>query len=102
MSKEPDAKSFRHLAIHAVTFNTRGMHNTRMDLHHILNSQTKLTLLYLTESKHNQIKSIWREALKDCKLTHKNTLELDLNTNRRLAGTIFATRIDVYKDATPI
>jgi hypothetical protein len=68
--KETTNTSYRHPAIHAVTFNTRGMHNTILDLHRILNSKHKPTIINLTETKHSHIKSIWRDTLKDYKLTH--------------------------------
>ena len=77
------------------------MHNPILDLHRILNSKSKRIILYLTETKHNHIKSIWREALLNYKLTHAFS-KLDPTTNRRSAGTILATRKDVYKEATPI
>jgi len=75
------------------------MYNTILDLHYTLNSKAKPTILYLTEAKHGRIKFIWREALRDYKLTHASP-KLDPTTNRRLAGTILATRKDVYKDVT--
>jgi hypothetical protein len=78
------------------------MHNTILNLHRILNSKTKPTILYLTETKHIHIKFIWREALRDYKLTHTSPTLIDPTTNRRSFGTILATRMDVYKDATPI
>jgi hypothetical protein len=101
MNKEPDTKSDRHPAIRAVAFNIRGMHNTILDLHHIINSEIRPTQLYLTDTKHSHIKSIWREALKDYKLTPIPPT-LDPSTNRRSVGTILATRRDVYKEATRI
>jgi len=101
LNKETDPKTYRHPAIHAVAFNTRGVHNNILDLHRILNSKTKPTILYLTETSHSHIKSIWREALRDYELTHTSP-KLDPTTNRRSAGTILATRRDVYKDVTSI
>jgi hypothetical protein len=65
--------AYRHPAIHAVAFNTRGMHNTILDLHHILNSKHKPTIINLTETIQSHIKSIWRDTLKDYKLTHTHT-----------------------------
>jgi len=101
LNKETDPIPYRHPAIYAVTFNTRGMHTTILNLHRILNSKSKPTILYLTETKHSHIKSTWREALTEYKLTHTSP-KLDPTTNRRLAGTILATRRDMYKDITPI
>jgi len=98
---ETATTTYRHPATHAVTFNTRGMHNTIMDLHHILNSKLKPTIIHLTETKHSHIKSIWRESLKHYNLTHTPP-KLDPDTLRRSAGTILVTRRDVYKEATPI
>jgi hypothetical protein len=49
------------------------MHNTILDLHHTLNSKHKPTIINLTETKHKHIKSIWRDILKDYKLTHTHT-----------------------------
>ena len=58
-----------------VTFNTMGMHNTILDLHHILSTPTKPTILHLTETKHSHIKSIWKEALKKL-YTHPHITEI--------------------------
>jgi hypothetical protein len=77
------------------------MHNIILDLHHILNSNHKPTIISLTETKHSHIKSIWRDTLKDYKLIHTPP-KLDPNTLRRSAGTILAIRRDIYKEATPI
>ena len=77
------------------------MHNTILDLHHILNTQIKPTILHLTETIHNHIKSIWREALKDYKLIHTYPT-LDPTTNQRSGGTILAVRRDTYKNANAI
>jgi hypothetical protein len=101
LNKETGPKTYRHPAIHAVTFNTRGMHNTILDLNRILNSITKPSILYLTETEYGHIKSIWREALRDYKRTHTSP-KLYPTTNRRSAGTILATRRDVYKVVAPI
>ena len=43
----------RYPSIKAVTFDKRGMHNTILHLHHILNAQSKPTIIHLTETKHN-------------------------------------------------
>jgi hypothetical protein len=51
LSKVADTETYRHLVIHAVTFNTRGMRSTILDLHHILTSKIKPTMLYLAETK---------------------------------------------------
>jgi len=77
------------------------MHNTILDLHRILNSKQKPTIIHLTETKHSHIKSIWRESLKDYRLTHTPP-RLDPDTLRRSADTILATRRDVCKEANPI
>jgi len=77
------------------------MHNTIIDLHQILKTQTKPTTLHLTKTRHIHIKSIWREALKDYKLIH-TCPTLDPNTNRRSGGTILAVSRDTYKDANGI
>jgi hypothetical protein len=99
--KETTNTSYRHPAIHAVTFNLRGIYNTILDLRHIFNSKHKPRIINLTETKHSHIKSIWRDTLKEYKLIHTHP-KLDPNTLRRSAGTILATRRDVYKEATPI
>ena len=49
LNKETDPTPYRHPAIHAVTFNTRGMHNTILNLHRILNTTTKPIIIYHTE-----------------------------------------------------
>ena len=77
--------TYRHPPIKAVTFNTRGMHSTILDLHHLLNTQSKLIIIHLTESKHSNVMSIWRESLKKYKLIHTCPL-LDPTTNRRSGG----------------
>ncbi len=100
-SKDTDTITYRHPVIHAVTFNTRGMHITILDLHQILKSKHKQTIIHLTETKHSHIKSIWREALENYKLKHTSQ-KLDPTTQSRSADNILATRRDVYKDATPI
>jgi hypothetical protein len=66
-----------------------------------MNTQEKKTILHLTETKHNHIKSIWREALKEYKLIHTHPT-LDPTTNRRSGGTILAARRDTYKEVTRI
>ena len=96
-----DTTEYRHPPIKAVTFNTRDMHNTILDLQHIMNTQKKPTIIHLTETKHNHIKSIWREVLKDYKLVHTYPT-LDPTTNRRSGGTILAARRDTYKEVTAI
>ena len=53
------------------------------------------------ETKHSHIQSIWREELKEYKLIHASP-KLDSILNRRLAGTILATKRDIYKDFTAI
>jgi hypothetical protein len=77
------------------------MHSTVLDLHHILASKNKMTILYLTETKHSHIKSTWREALRDYKLINTST-KLEPTTNRISFGIILSIRKDIYKDATPI
>jgi hypothetical protein len=57
-NNEAATTSYRHPAIIAVTFDTRGIHNTIMDLHHILNSKQRPTIIHLTETKHSHVKSI--------------------------------------------
>jgi hypothetical protein len=77
------------------------MHNTILDLHHILNQQTKPTIIHLTETKHIHINSIWKEAFEDYKLIHTYPT-LNPITNRRSGGAILAARKDTYKDANAI
>ena len=77
------------------------MHNTTLDLQHIMNTQTKPSIIHVMEAKHNHIKSLWREALKDYKLIH-TCPTLDPTTNRRSGGTILAARRDTYKEVTTI
>jgi hypothetical protein len=55
---EPATTTYRHPANHAVAFNIRGIHNTILDLHHILNSKQKSAIIHLTKTKHSHIKSI--------------------------------------------
>ena len=88
--------TYRYPPIKAVTFNTRGMHTTVLDLHNLLNTQTKSTIIHLTETKHNRIKTIWRQTLKDYKLLH-TCPRLDPTTNRRSGGNILVARRDTYK-----
>ena len=66
-----------------------------------MNTQKKPSIIHLTDTKHNHIKSIWREALKEYKLicTHPT---LDPTTNTRSGGTILAVRRDTYKEVTTI
>jgi hypothetical protein len=101
LDKDNTNKSYRHPAIKAVTFNTRGMHNTILDIHRILSTDNKPTIISLTETKHSHIKSIWRDILKEYKLIHTPP-KLDPTTLRRSAGTILAIRRDTYKEAIPI
>jgi hypothetical protein len=77
------------------------MHNTILDLHKIVNPKTNSTLIHLTETKHINIKSVWRETLKEYKLIHSPP-KLDPITIRRSAGTILAVSRDTYKDAIAI
>ena len=51
-----------------MTFNTRGMHATILDLQRIVNIQNKPILIQITKTRHIHIKPIWRETLKDYKL----------------------------------
>ena len=86
----------------AVTSNTRGMHNTIHDLHHILNTPLIPTLIHPTETKHSHIKTtIWRWMLKDYKLQHTSP-EIYPTTNRRTTETILAVRRDICKELKPI
>ena len=96
-----DKDTYIHPPIKAVTFTTRGMHNTILDLHHLLNTQTKATIIHLTEAKHIHIKSMWKEALKEYKAIHAFP-KLEPITNRRSGGTILAARRDTYKEANAI
>jgi hypothetical protein len=77
------------------------MHNIILDLQNIMNTQKKSTLIHLTKTKHNHIKSIWREVLKYYELIHIHPT-LDPTTNRRSGGTILAARRDIYKEVTAI
>jgi len=77
------------------------MHNTILDLQHIMNTQKKPSIIHLTETKHSHIKSIWREELKYYKLVHTRPT-LEPNTNIRSGGTILAVRRDTYKEVTAI
>ena len=70
----PNTTEYRHPHITAITFNTRGMHNTILDLNNIMNTKKKPTIIHLTETKHSHIKSIWRVALKDYKLIHTHPI----------------------------
>ena len=96
-----DKNACRHPPIKVVTFNTRGMHNTILYMHHILNTQIKPTIIHLTETKHSHIKSIWRDALKDYKLIHTYPT-LDPTPNRISGKPILAARREIYKEATAI
>jgi hypothetical protein len=42
----------------------RGVHNTILDLQRIVNAPIKPTIIHLTETKHSQIKFIWREGVR--------------------------------------
>jgi len=77
------------------------MHNTIIDLRHIMNTKQKPTIIHLTETKHIHIKPIWREVLKDYKLIHTHP-NLDPTTNRRSGGTILAAGRDTYTEVTAI
>jgi hypothetical protein len=67
-----------------------------------MNTQKKPTIKHLTETKHNHIKSIWKEVLNtDYKLIHAYPT-LDPTTNRRSGETILAARRDTYKKVTAI
>jgi len=72
--------TYRQLAIKEVAFYTRDMHNTILDLQHILNTPTKPTLPILTETKHSHIKSIRRETPKEYTLINPPS-RLHRNTN---------------------
>jgi len=54
---------YTHPAITALTLNTMGMHTTIIDLQALLHTQTKPTIIALTETKHKHNKSIWRHIL---------------------------------------
>jgi len=97
----PNTFEYRHPPIKAVPFNTRGMHNTILDIQHIMNTQQNPTIRHLTETKHNHIKSIWRAVSYDYKLIHTYPT-LDPTTNRRSGGTILAARRETYKEVTAI
>ena len=99
--ESPETIEYRHPPIQSVTFNTRGMHNTILALQSIMNTQQKPTIIHITGAKHSHIKAIWREVLKDYKLTHTYPI-LDPTTNRRSGGTILAARRDTYKEVTAI
>ena len=96
-----DTNEYRHPRIKALILNTRGMHNTILDLQHIMNTQKKPSTIHLTETKHSHIKSIWREVLKDYKLVHIHPT-LDPTTDRGSGGTILAVRQHTYKEVTVI
>ena len=102
MHPEPtDTIEYGHPPVKALTFNTRGMHNTILDLQHIMNTQKNTSIIHLTETRHSHIKSVWREVLKDYKLVHTHPI-LDPTTNRRSGGTILSVRRDTYKEVTAI
>ena len=96
-----ETTEYRHPSIKAVTFNTRGMHNTILDLQHVMNTHKIPTIIHLTETKLSHIQSTWREVLKDFTLIHTYPT-LDPSTNRRSGETILAARRDEYKEITAI
>jgi hypothetical protein len=57
--------NFTHPRIKVLTLNTRGMHTTIVDLQNILTTHPDPHIIALTETKHRNIKSIWRQTLKN-------------------------------------
>ena len=93
--KHPN-EEYRNPTIKAITFGTRGMPNTILDLHHIINIPSKLILMYLSETKHNYIESIWRNTLEENTLFYTSP-KLDPVTNRRSTCTILVASRDTLK-----
>jgi exonuclease III len=87
--------------ITTLTFNTRGMHTTILDLQSLLNTQPKTNIIALTETKHMQIKSIWRHTIRNYKLVY-NPSHYDKKTKRASAGTILAIDKNTYTSLEPI
>jgi hypothetical protein len=77
------------------------MYNTILDLQHIMNTPKKKTIIHITETKHNHIKSTRREVLKDYKLVHTHHT-FDPTTNKKSGGTILAAGQGTYKEVTAI
>ena len=92
---------YTHPSITAVTFNTRGMHTTLLDLQDILHKHATPQIIALTETKHRHIKSIWRHTLRNYKLIYNPSI-YNKATKRASGGTILAIHSTNYKTIDPI
>ncbi len=81
--------------------NTRGIHTTILDLQDLRNDHPKPHIIALTETKHRDIKSIWRHTLRIYKLVFNPSLH-NKTTKRTSGGAILAVRSDAYTSIEPI
>jgi hypothetical protein len=77
--------NYTHQGLKVLTLNTRGMHTTIIDLQKILTNHSDPHIIALTETKHRNIKSIWRQTLKNYKLIYNPSLYNKLTNAARAA-----------------
>jgi hypothetical protein len=97
----PNNDIYTHQRLKVLTLNTRGMHTTIIDLQNILTTHPDPHIMALTETKHRNIKSIWRQTLKNYKLIYNPSLYNKL-TKRCSGGTILAIHKNAYPTIQPI
>jgi hypothetical protein len=77
------------------------MHTTIIDLQKILTAHPNPHIIALTETKHRNIKSIWRQTLRNYKLVYNPSLYNKL-TKRCSGGTILAILKNAYPTIQPV
>ena len=77
------------------------MHTTILDLQKLLTTHSDPHIIALTETKHRNIKSIWRQTLKNYKLIYNPSLYNKL-TKRCSGGTILAIHRNAYPTIKPL
>ncbi len=87
--------NYTHQSIKALTLNTRGMHTTILDQQKLVTNHPEPHIIALTETKHRQIKSSWRQTLRNYKLVYNPSL-YNKPTKRYSGGTILAVHKSAY------
>ena len=77
------------------------MHTSILDLHDLLNTQSKPQIIALTKTKHQHIKSIWRHTLENYKLVYNLSL-YNKKTKRTSGDVILAIHSDSYVNIQPV
>ena len=81
-----DLNEYRAQTLILITLNVRGMHLSILDVIPLVQKRAP-TILVLTETKHDRIKSIWGETLRHYKLIHTPARERQ-DTGRRYGGVV--------------